>query len=190
MTASRDRLAAGLTAAAVFALDQATKEAVRASLSLGESRPFWGDLVRITYIMNPQGLMGLSFGPAGHLLLLPLSILAAAAIVYLFVRWQRAGALASVSLGLILAGAAGNILDRIRFGAVVDFIDCDIPDIAIPPFKAGFLGFPGFHLERWYTFNVADSAVLAGVAVMLFLTLRGEGRGRPGAAGLSDPSEK
>jgi signal peptidase II len=183
VTASRDRLAAGLTAAAVFALDQTTKEAVRASLSLGESRPLLGDLVRITYIMNPQGLMGLSFGPAGHLLLLPLSLLAAAAILYLFIRWQRAGTLASVSLGLILAGAAGNILDRVRFGAVVDFIDCDIPDIAIPPFRAGFINFSGFALDRWYTFNVADSAVLLGVAVLFVLSLlREEGRGKPGPA--------
>lgn len=184
MTVSRDRLAAGLTAATVFAFDQATKEAVRASFSLGESRPLWGELVRLTYIMNPHGLMGLSFGSAGHHLLLPLSLLAAGGIVYLFIRWQRAGIPASMGLGLILAGAAGNILDRIRFGAVVDFIDCDIPDIAIPPFKAWFLSFPGFHLDRWYTFNVADAAVLIGVAVLMLLTLRGEGRRR------SEPTEK
>lgn len=169
-------MAAGLTAAAVFILDQGSKAAVRSSLDLGETKPVLGDLVRFTHIMNPQGLMGLSFGPAGRFLLLPLSIMAAAAILYIFLRWQKAGALASAGLGLILAGAAGNISDRIRFGAVVDFIDCDIPDISIAPFRAGFINFPGFQLDRWYTFNVADSAVLAGVAVLIVLTLAGEKR--------------
>jgi len=180
VTASRDRLAAGLTAAAVFMLDQATKHAVRSSMSLGDSRPLLGDLVRVTYIMNPQGLMGMSFGTAGRSMLLPLSIIAAAAIFYLFLKWQRAGILASAGLGMVLAGAAGNILDRIRFGAVVDFIDCDIPDIAIEPFRAWFIRFPGFHLDRWYTFNVADSAVLTGVVVLIILTLAGDIR-RAGA---------
>lgn len=176
MTAYRDRLTAGLTAAGVFLLDQATKSAVRSAMSLGESRQLWGDLVRITYIMNPQGLMGLSFGPAGHRLLLPMSVLAAGAILVLFLRWRKAGLMASAGLGMILAGAAGNILDRVRFGAVVDFIDCDIPNISLPPFRAGFLSFPGFQLDRWYTFNVADSAVLVGVGLLLVLTLSDGGR--------------
>lgn len=176
MTVFRDRLTAGLTATGVFLLDQATKGAVRSAMSLGESRQLWGDLVRITYIMNPQGLMGLSFGTAGRHLLLPLSLLAAGAIFVLFLRWRKAGLTASAGLGMILAGAAGNILDRIRFGAVVDFIDCDIPDIRLAPFKFGPLSFPGFQLDRWYTFNVADSAVLVGVGLLLALTLSAEGR--------------
>jgi lipoprotein signal peptidase len=176
VTAYRDRLTAGFTAAGVFLLDQATKSAVRSAMSLGESRQLWGEVIRITYIMNPQGLMGMSFGPAGRHLLLPLSILAAGAILVLFLRWRKAGLLASAGLGMILAGAAGNILDRIRFGAVVDFIDCDIPDVSLPAFRLGFLIFPGFQLDRWYTFNVADSAVLAGVALLLALTLKAEGR--------------
>lgn len=176
MTAFRDRLTAGLTAAGVFLLDQATKSAVRSSMALGESRQLWGEAIRITYIMNPQGLMGMSFGPAGRYLLLPLSLLAAGAIFILFLRWRKAGLMASAGLGMILAGAAGNILDRIRFGAVVDFIDCDLPDVSLPPFRLGFLSFPGFQLDRWYTFNVADSAVLVGVGVLLALTLKSEGR--------------
>ena len=184
MTAPRDRLVAALAAAAVFVADQGTKLAVQRSLPLGGSRPLLGDLLRITHIMNPQGLMGLSFGQAGRHLLLPLSVMAAAAILYLFLRWQKAGAVASAGLGMILAGAAGNILDRARFGAVVDFIDCDIPDISIPPFRAAFLKFPGFFLDRWYTFNVADSAVLVGVAVLFTMTMLGER-----AAGKKDPAE-
>jgi len=171
VTVSRERLAAAAAALTVFLLDQVSKAMVRSWLSLGESRPVWGDVIRITYVLNPQGLMGLSLGPASRFLLLPLSILAAAAILILFIRWRRAGMLAAVSLGLILAGAAGNIMDRLRWGAVVDFIDCDIPDVAIPPFGWGFLRFPGFALDRWYTFNIADSAVLAGVSLLLVLSI-------------------
>ncbi len=171
MTATRDRLWAGLTALAIFLLDQSTKWAVTSSMSWGQSRTVLGDLVRFTYIMNPQGLMGLSFGPWGRFLMLPLSLAALLVILVLFLRWGQAGRLAAWGLGLILGGAAGNILDRIRYGAVVDFIDVDIPDVVIPKFRLLVINFPGFQLERWYTFNIADSAVLAGVAILLWLTL-------------------
>lgn len=171
MTVSRERMAAAAVALAVFILDQASKAMVRASFSVGQSKPVWGEILRITYVLNPQGLMGLSLGAGTRYLLLPLSILAAVAILILFFRWHRAGMLAAVSLGLILAGAAGNILDRLRWGAVVDFIDCDIPDIVIPAFRWGFLKFPGYALERWYTFNIADSAVLVGVTLLLVLSV-------------------
>ena len=102
--------------------------------------------------------------------MLPLSLLAIAAIIYFYYRWQNKSSPAAAAMGMILAGAAGNMLDRFRYGAVVDFIDCDFPDIVIPPFKLWFFNFSGYSLERWYIFNVADSAVLAGVCLLLLLT--------------------
>jgi lipoprotein signal peptidase len=59
---------------------------------------------------------------------------------------------------------------------VVDFIDADFPDISLGSFQLGPLRFGGYHLDRWYTFNLADSAVLAGVAILLVITLREERR--------------
>jgi signal peptidase II len=71
------------------------------------------------------------------------------------VRRYRTGALASqAALGLVLGGAIGNLIDRLRFGRVVDFLDIGYGDV------------------RWPVFNVADVAVVAGVALFLLVTLR------------------
>jgi signal peptidase II len=175
----KGRLTLFAVALVVFFLDQASKMMVQGRMALGESREVLGDLLRFTYILNPNGLMGLSFGPWTRYLLLPLSLAALAAIVYFYFRWQGKNLLAAVSLGMILAGAAGNLLDRFRQGAVVDFIDAEFPDISLAPFRLGPLNFGGYHLERWYTFNLADSAVLTGVAILLVITLREERRARP-----------
>ncbi|MDI6741072.1 MAG: signal peptidase II [Candidatus Edwardsbacteria bacterium] len=166
----KNRIVLTAVALGAFALDQSSKMLVQSSFRLGESRPVIGDLVRFTYIVNPHGLMGISFGPWARYLILPLSLLAIAAIIYFYCHWKNLGTISSAALGLILAGAAGNFLDRFRFGTVVDFIDCDIPDIAIPPFNFLFLHFPGFFLDRWYIFNAADSAVLCGVVILLAMT--------------------
>jgi signal peptidase II len=166
----KNRIVLAAVALGAFVLDQSSKMLVQSSFRLGESRDVAGDLVRFTYIVNPNGLMGISFGPWARYLMLPLSLLAIAAIIYFFHHWKNPGTLSTVALGLILAGAAGNFLDRFRFGMVVDFIDCDIPDIAVPPFDLLQLHFPGFFLDRWYIFNVADSAVLCGVVILLAMT--------------------
>ncbi len=166
----KSRIVLAAAALGAFALDQASKMLVQSSLALGESRPVIGDLVRLTYIVNPHGLMGLSFGPWARYLMLPLSLAAITAIIYYYHHWRNPGALSGAALGLILGGAAGNLLDRFRFGMVIDFIDVDIPNIALPPFSLAFVRFPGFFLDRWYIFNVADSAVLCGVAILLAMT--------------------
>jgi signal peptidase II len=167
----------------IFLADQLSKRLVMSTMSLGESRPVLGEAMRLTYIMNPHGLMGFSFGPAGRYLMLPLSLAAVAAIIYFYTRWQRQGPLSAATLGMLLAGAAGNMLDRVRLGAVVDFIDCDIPDIRIPAFDLGPVHYPGFLLDRWYTFNLADSSVLIGVIVLFILTLHGEQPRKPEGIG-------
>jgi signal peptidase II len=98
------------------------------------------------------------------------------AIIYFYYRWQGKNVLAAISLGMVLAGAAGNLLDRFRQGAVVDFIDCEFPNISLAPFKLGPLKFGGYYLDRWYTFNVADSAVLIGVIILLLITIKEESK--------------
>ncbi len=78
-------------------------------------------------------------------------VLVAAIILLLLLRWlRRADALcAGLGLGLVMGGAIGNVIDRVRFGAVIDFVD--------------------FHLlgYHWYTFNLADSAIVGGVLLLL-----------------------
>ena len=108
-------------ALAVFAFDQITKLLVRRSMSLGESVAVLGNLFRITYVENSGIVFGIHvMNPAVYTVVqLVASVLI---IVYLCIRlnqhaWVRAG------LAVMLGGALGNLLDRVLFHKVVDFID-------------------------------------------------------------------
>ncbi|MFH0920364.1 MAG: signal peptidase II [Fibrobacterota bacterium] len=145
-------------------LDQLTKQLVASRMVPGQSIPVLGDWVRLTFIYNQNGAFGLT--PAALLPFLSSKIfftvfnLAAMALVvglYLKTeareRWMRLG------LALIVSGAMGNLIDRLRLGHVIDFVDCDFPDII---------------MERFAIFNVADSCITVGIALLIFLTLRGK----------------
>jgi signal peptidase II len=70
----------------------------------------------------------------------------------------------------------GNIIDRIRLGSVIDFIDVDLPDI----------GLFGYELQRWWTFNIADSAITCGIVVLLVRMIVGR-RDSPTAVDQQQP---
>jgi signal peptidase II len=147
-------------AAAVVIIDQLSKAAVLgffggSPLGAHETITPFFNLV-LTYNR------GISFGlfntPGGvNLLLFPLL---AAIIVTMLIVWLRRveSPFLAVAIGLVIGGAVGNVIDRIRLGAVVDFLD--------------------FYLGAWHwpAFNVADSAICLGVAAMLLdgLLLRRE----------------
>ena len=113
-----------------------------------------GDVVRLTYSLNTGAAFGLFRDQNGIFAIIAL-------IVVPIILWalSRVGdvPVARLSLGLLLGGTLGNLLDRIRSGAVVDFIDVGLGD------------------ARWYTFNVADSAFVVGTALMVgYLLLWGD----------------
>jgi signal peptidase II len=143
------------TAVAVVVLDQLSKAAVQAyftGLPAGERENVtW--FFNIVLIHNRGMSFGLFNGSGG--LNAWLFSLVAAAIVTVLIYWLSRvdSALLAVAIGLIIGGAIGNVIDRIRFGAVVDFLD--------------------FHVGSWHwpAFNVADSAICVGVAVMLLDSL-------------------
>lgn len=123
--------------------DILTKHMVVEAFYLGETRQVFGDWVRLTYIHNPGAAFGLFAG--SRFVLIAVSLVAA--IVVVTVAWNRRTNLATaIPLGLILGGAVGNLIDRIRMGEVVDFVQ-----VGIPPHS------------YWPVFNVADSAVTVGV---------------------------
>lgn len=132
-----------LTALIVLALDQVSKFLIRANMSLGQSIPEDG-LFRITYVTNIGGVFGILSNQA-FLIILTTAVGIAAILLYsrypIFNRM-----LVKISLGLLLGGALGNLIDRLSFGWVVDFID---------------LGF-------WPVFNLADSAIVLGVILFLY----------------------
>jgi len=136
------RLAFACLAAAVFVADRVTKGLVNASVPFGSEVNAVPGLVWIANTRNAGAAFGLA--PAGSLLFLVASVLVAVALV-LYVARNPGNTWADAFLGLILGGTLGNGYDRLFHGFVTDFIA----------------------LHWWPVFNVADSAISVGVAVLL-----------------------
>ncbi len=154
-------LARGLaTAIAVAILDQLSKAAVLAFFAgRGYSdREIVTSFFNLSLTYNRGISFGLLNGAAGVNALV--FSFAAAAIVAVLIYWlsRASSPFLAVAIGLIIGGAVGNVIDRLRLGAVVDFLD--------------------FHVGSWHwpAFNLADSAICIGVAAMLLdgLLLRRE----------------
>lgn len=145
-----------LLAAAILVADQITKWWALHGLRFGEAVPVIPGLFSLTLVMNP----GLAFGMLGGVpeaFRWMVGLLSIGAVVLLAVIAARllptGGAWTRLALGLIFGGAAGNLIDRLRFGAVVDYLD----------FYWG-----AYH---WPAFNVADSAITVGVTILAFRML-------------------
>ncbi|HEY2954444.1 MAG TPA: signal peptidase II [Candidatus Eisenbacteria bacterium] len=132
-------------AGVVFALDQWTKRWATDRLADRDPLPVLGEFVRLTYTRNSGVAFGLGAGTNFPFYLF--SLLAAGAILALFLRGRIEGRAREVGLALIFGGALGNLVDRISTGLVVDFIEV------------------GVRQWRFPVFNVADSAVTVGVAL-------------------------
>ena len=132
---------------ATLLIDQASKRIVETTMTLQrDSIPVLGDFFRITYIQNQGAAFGLNLGsPILHTII---SIVALGALVWLYWTLPNNGRLLRVALVLVFGGAVGNIIDRFRLGAVIDFFD----------FGIGTL--------RWPVFNFADSFVTIGIGLL------------------------
>jgi signal peptidase II len=133
----------GLVAVVVLALDQWTKQWASRTLQFQRPVEIVGEFVRFTYTRNSGVAFGIGAGlPFPYWVF---SIAAVAAIVWLFARRRVPNPIRQLALALILGGAIGNLVDRVRTGEVVDFVE---------------IGYGRWH---WPVFNVADSAVTIGV---------------------------
>lgn len=135
-------------AVATVILDQVTKAAVVGGMGIGERSPVLGTFLRLTHIRNSGAVFGMMRGASTYFTFF--SIIAAAVLVVVLIVARRASTLVRVSLGMVLGGAVGNLIDRLRFGAVVDFLDVGISESV-----------------RWPCFNVADSAITVGVFLLI-----------------------
>lgn len=181
------RARAVLIIALCFATDQLLKLAVRVWLEPGQSLPLLGDWVRLTLVENRAGVMGISLLP-----LWALTALSLPAVVLLgWWLWrQLPGRTWLVRLlPWVLGGAAGNLWDRVLRGRVTDMFDVDIPDIHLPAARLAGFDFPGFHLERWWVFNLADSFIFVCMILILILGLSGRLEQEPPAAPVSGDGE-
>lgn len=153
----------------IVGCDQASKFAASRLLNPGQSLPVIDRFFYLTLVHN----RGMAFGlfPRQNALFLLLSLLTIFLLLLFYRRLFSQGRLFQAAAGLILGGAGGNLIDRVRHSYVVDFLDFDFFDINIAPFRILFFYFPGYHLERWPAFNIADSAICVGVALLIGLAL-------------------
>lgn len=137
-------------AAAVVVVDQLTKAWLVGLLGPGERLQIVGDLLRIVHGQNDGAIFGLFRDQA---LLFGIVSIGVVGLIIWFHRSSGRNTLLSIALGLLLGGAIGNAIDRFRLGYVIDWVDAGIGDV------------------RFYTFNVADSAVTAAVLLLLLMTI-------------------
>jgi signal peptidase II len=145
---------AALVLAAVLAVDQLTKALARGGLRRGEEDPVLPGL-KLVHVRNEGVAFGLDPG-GGRTLLIALIALALLGLVLYFARHQ-AKPLIWLPVGLLVGGALGNIVDRIRDGGVTDFLK----------------------IPLWPAFNIADVAITFGVIALVFVLEDRRDRGAP-----------
>lgn len=150
-----------LTGAAVLALDLFTKYLVQSRMAPHQSIPVIRGFFHITYVYNP----GAAFGMLAHWrwFFVATALAVIAGILVYSRRPEVRQGLLPYALGMVMGGAAGNMVDRLRYGTVVDFLD--------------------FFWGRWHfpVFNVADTFIVTGVGLVLLVSFleerrRGESR--------------
>ncbi|MEN8135229.1 MAG: signal peptidase II [Thermodesulfobacteriota bacterium] len=151
-----------LIAAAVVFLDQMTKWWILSTFQLYESLPVIPGFFDLTFVVNTGAAFGMLAGEQNlwrQLFFITTTLVALVVLCFAFRQYRYEGRSYVIGIGLVGGGALGNLVDRLRFGHVVDFLDFSIR---------------GHH---WPAFNVADSAITVGVAFFLlasFLEIRRE----------------
>ncbi len=142
-----------IIAGLIVLIDQATKMFVVRAMPLFYSVEIIPGFFNLTHIKNPGGAFGFLSDSEPHIRLFILIFVSIAAIFFLFylhLKTPPEYPLLSGGFALVFGGAMGNIIDRVRFGEVTDFLD---------------FYFRGFH---WPAFNAADSAITTGMSIVIF----------------------
>lgn len=172
-----NRLGVLFVTAIVIILDQASKLYIKGfsvfdievkGMYPGEMIPVTGNFFRITFIENPGLAFGFDPGIDFKLAISVFSVLASIGLLFYLYKIKDQKFTLRISIGFILGGAVGNLIDRVFYGVfygyaplfygkVVDFFDVDFFDFSIL----------GKHYDRWPIFNIADASVTVGVLILL-----------------------
>jgi signal peptidase II len=129
--------------------DQASKLFIDRSMKLFDTIPVVTDFFNITYVRNPGAAFSFLSNASWRLpFFISVSLVAAVVILVAFHKLRDEQKLAQVSLAMIFAGAIGNLIDRVRLGEVIDFLDVH------------------WYRHHWPAFNVADSLICVGVFLL------------------------
>jgi len=146
--------------ALVLVLDQATKIYVHRNMALHSSITVVEGFFNFTYLRNKGAAFGILADSSFRLpFFIAVSLVAVCAIFVVIRRLREEQVLAALSLSLILSGAVGNLIDRVRLGEVIDFLDAH------------------WYEHHWPAFNIADSAICVGVFLLAIDMFREERRG-------------
>ncbi|MBN2452783.1 MAG: signal peptidase II [Candidatus Omnitrophica bacterium] len=131
-----------LTAAVIFAADRLSKYLAAANLDPGESVRVISGIFHITLVLNNGAAFGIFKSGAGFFIVF--SIAAIALMMFFIMRSHTMDVITATAFAFILGGASGNLVDRLKFGYVIDFLDFRV----------------------WPVFNIADSAITIGVILL------------------------
>lgn len=149
------------TVAFALVIDQLTKIYIDSTFRLYESIPVIENYFSITYVRNPGAAFGILANNAIRIpFFISVSLLASIGIIWYLRRVSTDDRWQAFALGLIFSGAVGNLIDRVRLGEVIDFIDVY------------------WRQHHWPAFNVADSAICVGVAILFLCSWREERNGK------------
>ena len=145
-----------LVAILVVVADRISKWLVMHNMQLHESIDLIGEnFLKLTYVQNPGIAFGIQIIPGTFLAIF--SIVTSLILIVIIYQQRNQSPLLTFSLSLILGGAIGNVIDRLKYGEVIDFIDVDFPNLI---------------MARWPVFNIADSAVTIGMCLLAFYLIR------------------
>ena len=150
-----NRASSFVIAAAAIGLDRLLKWWVGGHLVLHESRPLIGQMIRLTRVHNIGGALGIF--PGSGALFLAVSIVVSAVIIFFLVRHKTHGVIIGTGLGLLLGGAVGNLIDRLAYGYVLDFLE----------------------IRGLFVNNFADVCVSMGTALVFIHVIFGGEKDRP-----------
>ena len=136
----------------ILSVDQWTKYSIQSRLTLHHTVPVVKGFFNLTHVRNPGGAFGILAGDQGGLgasLFLIVSLVAIGIILLFFFKTKDDEDILYLAFSLVLAGAIGNLIDRFRYGEVIDFLD--------------------FHLFsfHWPAFNIADSVICVGMGLIV-----------------------
>lgn len=140
-----------ITAVITVLFDQGTKYFIKNNMALYESIPIIPNIFHITYIENPGAAFGLLANQRVFFIIITIIILCG--VVYFYTKLKEKKIFLTIALGMVVGGAIGNLIDRLRMGTVTDFFDFRI----------------------WPVFNIADSAIVIGMIYISYqLLVHGE----------------
>jgi signal peptidase II len=134
----------------VLVLDQLSKAWITSNLEIGESVEVLGEWLRLVHWRNTGALFGLLPQSAPVFAVISIGVVG---LIVLYHRKAGRGIVTTIALALLLGGAVGNLVDRLRYGSVVDFVDM------------------GIGQWRFYTYNVADAAITTAIILLLAMAV-------------------